>query len=66
MSNVPNSSIPMSAEDKAVLAAIKAAVGDKGWIDAPADMAPYLQDHRDLYTGRCQAVVRPGSREEVA
>jgi FAD/FMN-containing dehydrogenase len=66
MSSVPNSQIPTSAEDSAALAAIHAAVGDKGWLDAPSDMAPYLQDHRDLYTGQCQAVVRPASREEVA
>ncbi len=65
-SNPSNVTAPISAEDKAALAAIKAVVGDKGWIDTPSDMVPYLQDHRDLYTGHCQAVVRPGSREEVA
>lgn len=64
--NVPPTSAPTSAEDKSALAAIKAVVGDKGWLDTPSDMAPYLQDHRDLYTGHCQAVVRPGNREEVA
>ncbi len=29
-------------------------------------MARYVTDHRDLYHGRCEAVVRPVSREEVA
>ena len=29
-------------------------------------MARYVTDHRDLYHGRCEAVVRPASREEVA
>ncbi len=28
-------------------------------------MARYVTDHRDLYHGRCEAVVRPASREEV-
>ena len=65
-SNAIGASAPADARDSAALAAIKAVVGDKGWIETPADMAPYLQDHRDLYTGRCQAVVRPASREEVA
>ncbi len=55
-----------SAEDAAALGAIQAVVGPKGWIDGPGDMAPYLRDHRELYTGRCQAVVRPGSTAEVA
>ncbi len=55
-----------SAADAAALAAIKAVVGPKGWIDSPADMAPYLHDQRELYTGHCRAVVRPASTAEVA
>lgn len=65
-SSVSNSTTATSAEDSAALAAIRAVVGDKGWFDTPADMAPYLRDHRELYTGQCQAVVRPANREEVA
>ncbi|MBS0579798.1 MAG: FAD-binding oxidoreductase [Proteobacteria bacterium] len=32
----------------------------------PADLAPYLTDHRRLYQGAALAVARPGSVEEVA
>ncbi|MEE8622941.1 MAG: FAD-binding oxidoreductase [Alphaproteobacteria bacterium] len=49
-----------------VLARIRDVVGPRGWISEPADMARYVTDHRDLYHGRCEAVVRPASREEVA
>ncbi len=48
------------------LARIRDVVGPGGWISEPADMAPYLTDHRDLYHGGCEAVVRPANREEVA
>ena len=60
------STAALANRDNETLAAIKAVVGAKGWLDETSDMAPYLQDHRDLYTGRCQAVVRPANREEVA
>ena len=65
-SNLSNSKIPTLVGDNEALAAIRAVVGAKGWFDAPSDMAPYLLDHRELYTGRCLAVVRPGNRDEVA
>ncbi len=48
------------------LARIKAAVGPKGWIDDPAEMAPYLVEPRGLYRARTPLVVRPANREEVA
>jgi len=48
------------------LARIKAAVGPKGWIDDPAEMAPYLVEPRGRYRARTPLVVRPASREEVA
>lgn len=41
-------------------------VGPKGWIDEPATLAPYLQEERGRFHGRCAAVVRPSNTEEVA
>ncbi|HLI11131.1 MAG TPA: FAD-binding oxidoreductase [Alphaproteobacteria bacterium] len=48
------------------LAAIKAAVGAKGWIDDPAEMERYLLDERRLYRGRTPLIVRPATTAEVA
>ena len=45
---------------------IKQAVGDKGWSDDPATMAPFLIDQRDLFHGRCAMLVRPNSTAQVA
>jgi FAD/FMN-containing dehydrogenase len=50
----------------AVLRAIRDAVGPKGWIDEAAALEPYLREERGLFRGRCAAVVRPASSEEVA
>ena len=48
------------------LARMKAVVGPKGFIDAASNMAPYLTERRDLYTGRAAAILRPASTEEVS
>jgi FAD/FMN-containing dehydrogenase len=57
----------VSHEDvRSALAAIRSIVGERGWIDAAADVEPYLVEERRLYRGRCLAVVRPGSTGEVA
>ncbi len=45
---------------------IKAAVGPKGWLADPADLAPFLEERRGLYRGNTPVVVRPASTEEVA
>ena len=45
---------------------ICALVGPKGWIDAEADMQPYLREERGLYQGTAAAVVKPASTDEVA
>jgi len=55
-----------SAAPADVLAAIRAVVGPKGWIDGPTDLEPYLVEERGLYHGGCEAVVRPASTDEVA
>jgi FAD/FMN-containing dehydrogenase len=41
-------------------------VGQAQVLTAAADTAPYLTDWRKRYTGQAQAVVRPGSTDEVA
>jgi len=55
----------MSGTDQA-LAAIRAAVGPKGWIDSDAGIAPYLEESRNLFRGHCAAVIRPASTAETA
>jgi FAD/FMN-containing dehydrogenase len=40
-------------------------VGEKGWIDQPADMAPYLTEWRGLVTGDAPAVLRPDTTDQV-
>lgn len=46
--------------------AIKNAVGAAGWLESPADVAPYLREQRGLYQGSTCLVVRPGCTAEVA
>jgi FAD/FMN-containing dehydrogenase len=45
---------------------LRAAVGADHVLTASHDTAPYLTDWRKRYTGRAQAVVRPGTADEVA
>jgi FAD/FMN-containing dehydrogenase len=51
--------------DSAVLAAIRAVVGERGLLTG-SDTAAYIEDWRKLYRGRTPAVVRPGSTDELA
>jgi len=48
------------------LAAIRAVVGPKGWIDDPDDQEPFLIEERGLFRGTCAAVVRPADTAEAA
>jgi FAD/FMN-containing dehydrogenase len=48
------------------LAEVRRVVGERGWIDDPAEMHPHLVEWRGLWNGVARAVVRPGSTEEVA
>ena len=50
----------------AALAELKAAVGDGGWLEAGADVEPYLIDHRRLFHGATPLVLLPKDPEEVA
>jgi FAD/FMN-containing dehydrogenase len=49
-----------------LVARLKAALGHKGFVDDPAEMAPFLVDERKLYRGRVPLVARPSSTAEVA
>ena len=49
-----------------VRTALKNAVGDKGWYETPADMAPYLAEERNYYHGESPLVLRPANTEEVS
>jgi FAD/FMN-containing dehydrogenase len=52
--------------DPAVVEALRGVVGDKGWIDDPCRLEPYVVEERGRYRGRCDAVVRPATTAEVA
>lgn len=45
---------------------LTAIVGPKAITTDAADMAPYLEERRGLFTGKAAALVRPGSTAEVA
>ena len=45
---------------------LKAVVGRAGYLDDPADMAPYCKSFRDGWEGRVPLVLRPSSAGEVA
>jgi FAD/FMN-containing dehydrogenase len=57
--------MPRAPEPK-TLAELKEIVGSGGWLDAPADIAPLLTDHRHLYQGASPLVLLPRSASEVA
>ena len=54
------------APSAAVLAELRSTVGDGGWLAEPADVAPFLVDHRHLYHGATPLVLLPRSTEQVA
>lgn len=49
-----------------VMGRIEAAVGARGIITNPDDMAPYLSDERGRYHGAAPLIVRPASTDEVS
>ena len=55
-----------SAPSQAALERIKEALGQKGWTDAPEDMAPHLVEPRGLYYGKAALIARPASSEQVS
>jgi FAD/FMN-containing dehydrogenase len=45
---------------------LKAIVGERGFVDAPAERAPHEVDWRDQYHGKSALVLKPASTEEVS
>jgi FAD/FMN-containing dehydrogenase len=52
--------------DKAILDQFHNALGDRGVLTEPGDMAPFVEDHREMYEGAAAAVLRPANTEEVS
>jgi FAD/FMN-containing dehydrogenase len=50
----------------ATLDRLRALVGPHGYLDQPADLEPFLVDHRKLYRGATPLVLRPDSTDQVA
>jgi FAD/FMN-containing dehydrogenase len=63
MTATPRQPKPVSSE---AVERLKAAVGRAGYLDEPADMAPFCKSFRDGWEGRVPLVVKPQSTEEVA
>ena len=49
-----------------LLARLSAIIGQANVLTSEHDKEPYCRERRDLYHGRCPAVLRPGSTDEVA
>ena len=49
-----------------LLARLAAIIGEGNVLTSEHDKEPYTRERRDLYHGRCPAVLRPGSTDEVA
>jgi D-lactate dehydrogenase (cytochrome) len=52
--------------DRQVFDRLKDIVGPRGYLDAPADIAPHLVEMRGLYHGATSLVLRPADTGEVA
>jgi len=51
---------------RSVLDTLQSIVGPAGFLDQPADIAPFTVDHRQLYRGATPLVLRPDSTRQVA
>jgi FAD/FMN-containing dehydrogenase len=63
MTAIARAARPVPAD---VVERLKAVVGAAGFLDDPADIAPYCKSWRDDWIGRVPIVLRPKSTEEVA
>src|ERR1700747_1153167 len=63
MNTVQPSTPPLSPE---LIATFKKIVGDKYAVTDQTDIAPYVTEERNLFHGRTQLVLRPGSTAEVS
>jgi FAD/FMN-containing dehydrogenase len=55
--------MPISADS---LVFLRNVVGPEGILESPADVEPFLVDHRKLYRGATPGVLRPNSVEQVS
>jgi FAD/FMN-containing dehydrogenase len=62
--NIVQSSKPPLSPD--LIATFKKIVGDKYAVTDQTDIAPYVTEERNLFHGRTQLVLRPGSTAEVS
>jgi FAD/FMN-containing dehydrogenase len=56
----------MTSPSPEVLAALKAAAGNGGWTEDPSDIAPWLTEWRNRWSGNTPLMLTPRSTEEVA
>jgi FAD/FMN-containing dehydrogenase len=54
------------APTAALLDQLRTIVGPAGFLDQPADIEPFLVDHRKLYRGATPLVLRPNATEQVS
>ena len=56
----------MPAPSPAAIAALKSALGDGGWTDDPAEIAPWLTEWRGRWTGHTPLMLTPRSTPQTA
>jgi len=56
----------MTSPSPETLAALKAAAGNGGWTEDPSDIAPWLTEWRNRWSGNTPLMLTPRSTEEVA
>lgn len=56
----------MTSPSPEALNALKAALGPGGWTEDPADIAPWLKEWRNRWSGHTPLMLTPRSTEEVA
>ncbi|WP_291838649.1 FAD-binding oxidoreductase [Brevundimonas sp.] len=56
----------MTSPSPEALAALKAAAGHGGWTEDPSDIAPWLTEWRNRWSGNTPLMLTPRSTEEVA
>ena len=61
MATAPSHAVPAEVVER-----LKAAVGPQGYIDDPAEVAPYCKSWRDDWQGDVPVVLRPKTTAEVA
>ena len=55
-----------SSDLAGVLPKLRAIVGERGWTDEPAKLAPHLSEWRGRVLGRTPVMLQPSTTEQVA